>query len=59
MFLFKDKGIIPIIPLRKKPSSIPPDFNELGIPTYTHDTSLLLKYDGIGKQSAIPRDSEK
>ena len=49
-FLVKDKGIIPIIPLRKKPS-IPPGFNESGIPTCPYNTSLPMKYDGIGKQA--------
>ena len=49
--LFKDKDIIPIIPLRNKSSSISPGFNESGIPTCPYDTSSPMKYDGINKHA--------
>lgn len=46
-YLYKDKNIIPIIPLRRAPSSPMPGFNENGVPTCPNDNKLLMKFDGI------------
>lgn len=46
-YLYKDKRIKPIIPLRRAPLLPKPLFNEDGIPTFPNDKSLLMKFDGI------------
>lgn len=49
-YLYKDNNIIPIIPLRRAPSSPMPGFNENGIPTCPNDTKLPMKFDGITRE---------
>ena len=49
-YLYKDKNIIPIIPLRRAPSSPMPGFNENGVPTCPNDNKLLMKFDGITRE---------
>lgn len=49
-YLYKDKHINPIIPLRRAPSLPKPGFNEDGIPTCPNDRSLLMKFDGITRE---------
>lgn len=49
-YLYKDKKIIPIIPLRRSPSSPKPGFTEDGIPTCPNDINLLMKFDGITRE---------
>lgn len=49
-YLYKDKNIIPIIPLRRVPSSPLPGFTEDGIPTCPNDNKLLMKFDGITRE---------
>ncbi|MGL4373160.1 MAG: transposase [Turicibacter sp.] len=49
-YLYKDKNIIPIIPLRREPSSPLPGFNENGIPTCPNDSKLVMKFDGITRE---------
>ena len=49
-YLYKDKNIIPVIPLRRAPSSPMPGFNENGIPTCPNDINLPMKFDGITRE---------
>ena len=49
-YLYKDKNIIPIILLRRAPSSPMPGFNENGVPTCPNDNKLLMKFDGITRE---------
>jgi hypothetical protein len=51
-YLYKDKKIIPIIPINpRNQSDLPePGFNEFGIPTCPNDHSLCMKFDGITRE---------
>lgn len=51
-YLFKEHGIIPIIPLNYRNSKyLPqPDVASDGIPTCPYDPSLKMKYDGITRE---------
>jgi len=49
-YLYKDKDIIPIIPLRKVLKSPPPGFTKDGNPTCPKNKDLLMKFDGITRE---------
>ncbi len=55
-YLYKDHGIIPIIPLNPRNAKDigKPGFNDLGIPTCPHDSFLEMKYDGISREKGRP-----
>lgn len=49
-YLYEDKKMIPIIPLRAKPELPTAGFNKDGIPTCPYDDSLEMIYDGVTRQ---------
>lgn len=51
-YLIKDKNISPIIPLNpRNQSDLPkPNFPLEGIPTFPHNPTLEMKFDGITKE---------
>ena len=55
-YLYKDHGIIPIIPLnpRNSKSIGKTGVNENGIPTCPEDDSLPMKFDGLSKEKGRP-----
>lgn len=49
-YLYNDKDIIPIIPLRRVPHLPKPGFTEDGIPTCPKDDKLTMKFDGVTRE---------